>query len=46
MPERNRKDENDIPAAARDDMTLHFVSDIDQVLDVVLVDVSDTAAAE
>ncbi len=46
LPERNRKDENDIPPAARNDMTLHFVSDIDQVLDVVLLDVPDTAAAE
>jgi len=46
LPERNRKDEDDIPPAARGDLTLHYVSDVDQVLEVVLVDAPDHAAAE
>lgn len=37
LPARNRKDEPDIPERARRDMTLHFVSEIDEVLALTLV---------
>lgn len=38
LPSRNRKDEPDIPAVVRADMTLHFVSNIDEVLAIALLD--------
>ena len=38
LPARNRKDEPEIPAAVRADMRLHFVSTIDEVLDLALLD--------
>ena len=37
LPARNRKDEPEIPEVARRDMTLHFVSEVDEALDLVLV---------
>ncbi|MFV8754491.1 endopeptidase La [Nannocystaceae bacterium ST9] len=37
LPARNRKDEPDIPERARRDMTLHFVSEVDEVLALTLV---------
>jgi ATP-dependent Lon protease len=38
LPEGNRKDEPDIPVSARADLRLHFVSRIDDVLTLVLLD--------
>lgn len=38
LPARNRKDEPDIPPAARKDLTLHYVSHISEVLDLALLD--------
>jgi ATP-dependent Lon protease len=47
LPSRNRKDEPDIPEGARADLTLHYVNDIAQVLDLVLLDpLADEDAAE
>jgi ATP-dependent Lon protease len=50
LPDRNRKDEPDIPAAARQDMRLHYVKHIREVLDAVLLPAEasddDVAAAE
>jgi ATP-dependent Lon protease len=37
LPKRNAKDEPDIPTAARAEMTLHFVSTIDEVLALALL---------
>jgi ATP-dependent Lon protease len=37
LPNRNRKDEPDIPAAALADLRLHFVGHIDEVLELALV---------
>ena len=37
LPQRNRKDEPDIPTAALADLRLHFVSHIDEVLEMALV---------
>ena len=37
LPARNRKDEPELPERARADMTLHFVSDVDEVLALALV---------
>lgn len=36
LPERNKKDLNDIPKKVRDDMRIVFVSHMDQVLDLAL----------
>ena len=38
LPKRNAKDEQDIPEAARKDMKIHYVSDISEVLELVLLD--------
>jgi ATP-dependent Lon protease len=45
LPERNRKDEPEIPAAARADLRLHFVKHIREVLDLVLLPAPDEQAA-
>jgi ATP-dependent Lon protease len=37
LPARNRKDEPEIPQAVRQDIRLHFVSTIDEVLDLALL---------
>ncbi len=37
LPRRNRKDEDDIPPAARQDLRIHYVDHIDEVLAVVLL---------
>ncbi|MCA9683284.1 MAG: LON peptidase substrate-binding domain-containing protein [Myxococcales bacterium] len=37
LPTRNRKDEPDIPEAARKDLRLHFVSHIDEVLQLAVI---------
>jgi hypothetical protein len=37
LPDRNRKDEPEIPPAARADMRLHFVKHIREVLEIVLL---------
>jgi ATP-dependent Lon protease len=37
LPLRNRKDEEELPAAARRDLRIHWVSDIGEVLDLVLL---------
>jgi ATP-dependent Lon protease len=45
LPEENRKDLEEIPEDVRQDMTYHWVTDMDQVLEVALVrPVSGTAA--
>ncbi|MBL8786020.1 MAG: endopeptidase La [Deltaproteobacteria bacterium] len=36
LPERNRKDLPDIPAAVREDLTIHFVSKMSEVLELAL----------
>ena len=36
LPERNRKDLPDIPQAVRDDLSIHFVSRMQEVLDLAL----------
>jgi ATP-dependent Lon protease len=36
LPERNRKDLPDIPAAVRDELTIHFVSRMPEVLELAL----------
>jgi ATP-dependent Lon protease len=46
LPERNRKDEPEIPERAREDLRLHYVSNIDAVLDLVLIDVDEASAAQ
>jgi ATP-dependent Lon protease len=38
LPARNRKDEPELPEAARKDLRLHFVSHIDEVLELALLD--------
>ena len=38
LPSRNRKDEPDIPEAARKDLTLHYVSDVGEVLENALLE--------
>ena len=45
LPDRNRKDEPEIPAAARADMRLHFVRHIREVLDLVLLPAPEEVAA-
>ena len=46
LPERNRKDEPEIPAAARADLRLHFVKHIREVIPIVLLPAPEQAAAE
>ncbi|MCA9660210.1 MAG: endopeptidase La [Myxococcales bacterium] len=46
LPERNRKDEPELPEQVREDMTLHFVRSVDQVLELMLLPADDKAAAE
>ena len=45
LPDRNRKDEPEIPIAARADMRLHFVRHIREVLELVLLPLPEEAAA-
>ncbi len=45
LPERNRKDEPHIPERARQDLRLHYVRTIDEVLALALRDGPDTVAA-
>lgn len=45
LPNRNRKDEPDIPAAALADLRLHFVGHVDEVLALALVDARARASA-
>ena len=37
LPRRNAKDEPDIPERARAEVTLHFVSTIDEVVELALL---------
>jgi len=46
LPERNRKDEPEIPERALADLQLHYVRSIREVLDLVLLPPVDRAAAE
>ena len=46
LPARNRKDEPEIPERAREDLRLHYVSSIDEVLDLVLIDNDEASAAQ
>ena len=45
LPSRNRKDEPELPDAARKDLNLHFVSHIDEVLELALLTVPARATA-
>ncbi|WP_434427909.1 endopeptidase La [Nannocystis pusilla] len=45
LPDRNRKDEPEIPEAARADMRLHYVKHIREVLEAVLLPTEDAEAA-
>jgi ATP-dependent Lon protease len=45
LPDRNRKDEPEIPAAARADLRLHFVKHIREVIPIVLLPAPDEQAA-
>ena len=36
LPHRNEADLDDIPAAVRDDLTIHLVSQVDEVLELAL----------
>ncbi len=45
LPAGNRKDEVDLPPRVRDDLSLHYVEHIDEVLAIALVSSEDTAAA-
>ncbi len=45
LPDRNRKDEPHIPESARQDLHLHYVRTIDEVLALALVDGPDAEAA-
>lgn len=45
LPERNRKDEPHIPARAREDLKLHYVRTIDEVLGLALTALPDESAA-
>jgi ATP-dependent Lon protease len=45
LPNRNRKDEPDIPAAALADLRLHFVGHIDEVLALAVVESRERAMA-
>lgn len=38
MPEKNKRDLEELPKEARNDMKFYFVKDINQVLDLVLID--------
>lgn len=44
LPERNRKDEVDIPEAAREEMTFHYVRHMDEVISLMLLDAPAPAA--
>lgn len=46
LPERNRKDEPEIPKRAREDLRLHYVSSVNEVLDLVLLDADEASAAQ
>ncbi|MFO7564630.1 MAG: S16 family serine protease [Enhygromyxa sp.] len=45
LPSRNRKDEPELPEAARKDLRLHFVSHIDEVLELALLEAIARASA-
>jgi ATP-dependent Lon protease len=45
LPHRNRKDEPELPEAARKDLTLHFVSHIDEVVELALLPMVTKATA-
>jgi ATP-dependent Lon protease len=45
LPDRNRKDEPEIPTAARADMRIHFVKHIREVIELVLLPAPDAVAA-
>lgn len=44
LPMRNRKDEGDIPDKAREDLKIHYVSDITEVLELLLLEPVEDAA--
>ncbi|HGG57185.1 MAG TPA: hypothetical protein ENK31_05265, partial [Nannocystis exedens] len=46
LPERNRKDEPELPEQVRDEMTLHFVRSVDEVLELMLLPADTLAAAQ
>ena len=46
LPERNRKDVPELPEQVREEMTLHFVRSIREVLPIMLLPADDQAAAE
>ena len=46
LPERNRKDEPELPEQVRDEMTLHFVRSVSEVLELMLLPADTEAAAE
>jgi len=46
LPDRNRKDEPDLPERCREEMTLHYVRTIHDVLELALLDPSAENAAE
>ena len=46
LPERNRKDEPEIPEQARADLRLHYVSTVDEVIALVLMDAPADQAAQ
>jgi len=46
LPERNRKDVPELPEQVREEMTLHFVRSIREVLPIMLLPADDKAAAE
>ncbi len=45
LPRRNAKDEPDIPAAVREDLRIHYVDHVDDVLALCLLDPAPTANA-
>jgi ATP-dependent Lon protease len=45
LPSRNRKDEPELPEAARKDLRLHFVAHVDEVLELALLDAPARASA-
>jgi ATP-dependent Lon protease len=46
LPRRNTKDEQEIPEQVRDEMQLHYVSRIEEVLELALLDPVSATAAE
>jgi ATP-dependent Lon protease len=46
LPSRNAKDEPDIPEAVRGDLTLHYVTDVHQVLEIALLPAHERDAAQ